>query len=112
MKFWELISVCRAEPKLLERLADKPEWTVYLDWYRNEDQIVEVQDRSKLDAEMPDDACLARSMPPRPKIRRPLGAVLVKGWSLAVLRNWRGLAGLAWAPVAVEQRGAERAGGV
>jgi hypothetical protein len=58
VKFWELTSVCRAEPSLLERLADKPEWTVYLDWYRNVDQIVTEQDQSKLDAEMPDDACL------------------------------------------------------
>jgi hypothetical protein len=58
VKFWELTSVCRAEPHLLERLADKPEWTVYREWYRNEDQIVKAQDRSKLDAEMPDDACL------------------------------------------------------
>jgi hypothetical protein len=58
VKFWELTSVCRAEPHLLDRLADKPEWTVYREWYRNEDQIVQVQDRSKLDAEMPDDACL------------------------------------------------------
>jgi hypothetical protein len=58
VKFWELVSVCRAEPQLLERLADKPEWTVYLQWYRDEDQIVKVQDRSKLDAEVPDDACV------------------------------------------------------
>jgi hypothetical protein len=58
VKFWELVSVCRGEPQLLERLADKPEWTVYLEWYRNEDKIVDMQDRSKLDAEMPDEACL------------------------------------------------------
>jgi hypothetical protein len=58
VKFWELNSVCRAEPKLLERLADKPAWAVYLASSRNYDQIVKVQDRSKLDAELPDDACL------------------------------------------------------
>jgi hypothetical protein len=58
MKFWELNSVCRAEPQLMERLADKPEWAAYLDWYRHMDEIVDEQDRGKLDAEVPDDACL------------------------------------------------------
>src|SRR5215510_6307193 len=58
MKLWELVSVCRTEPELMERLADKAEWAVYLAWYRDINQIVDEQDRGKLDAEMPDDACL------------------------------------------------------
>src|SRR5688572_10813579 len=58
MRFWELASVCRAEPHLMERLADRPEWAVYLGWYRNWTRLVEDQDRAKLDAEIPDDACV------------------------------------------------------
>jgi hypothetical protein len=42
----------------MERLADKAEWAVYLAWYRNMNQIVDEQDRGKLDDEMPHDACL------------------------------------------------------
>jgi hypothetical protein len=58
VRFWELISVCRAEPQLIGRLADKPEWAAYLEWYRDFQRIVDEQDRTKLDAQMPDDACL------------------------------------------------------
>jgi hypothetical protein len=58
VKFWELSSVCRAEPQLMERLADKPEWAAFLEWSRRMDEIVDEQDRGKLDAEVPDDARL------------------------------------------------------
>ncbi|SRR6266545_1012951 len=64
MKFWELESVCRGQPDLMERLADRPEWAVYLDWYQDFDALVDQQDREKLDAIVPDKACvhvLARS---------------------------------------------------
>ena len=57
MKFWELVSVCRHEPKLFERLADSPDWAVYVDWWRNERELIVEQDRDKLDHQMPDDVC-------------------------------------------------------
>ena len=58
MKFWELVSVCRTEPELLDRLAAKPDWAGYLQWYRDFDRLVQQQDRAKLDAELPADAVL------------------------------------------------------
>lgn len=58
MKFWELASVCRTETELMEHLAVKPEWARYLDWYRDLDNLVQEQDRAKLDAELPDDVCI------------------------------------------------------
>lgn len=57
MKLWELESVCRSQPWLLERLTDRPEWTVYADSYRDFAELVRRQDREKLDAELPDEAC-------------------------------------------------------
>jgi hypothetical protein len=57
MKFWELISVCRDEPELLERLADSPDWAEYVDWWRNERVLIVNQDRDKLDHQLPDDLC-------------------------------------------------------
>jgi hypothetical protein len=32
----------------MERLADKPEWAVYLAWYRHMDDIDNEQDRGRL----------------------------------------------------------------
>jgi hypothetical protein len=57
MKFWELVSYCRAEPALLYRLADDPAWAGFYAWSQNFDQIVAQQDRAKLDVELPDDLC-------------------------------------------------------
>jgi hypothetical protein len=57
MKFWELVSVTREEPWLAERLGNRAEWATYLSWFRDIDQLVQQQDRSKLDAELPDEAC-------------------------------------------------------
>jgi hypothetical protein len=58
LKFWELTSVCRTEPHLLERLADNPEWSIFLEWSRSINALVDRQDREKLDAEVPDEAVL------------------------------------------------------
>ena len=57
MKFWELVSHCRDEPALLNRLADDPAWAAFLAWNQTFDQLVARQDRAKLDFELPDDAC-------------------------------------------------------
>jgi hypothetical protein len=58
LKFWELTSVCRNEPRLLERLADDPEWSTFLEWSRNINELVDRQDREKLDADVPGEAVL------------------------------------------------------
>jgi hypothetical protein len=58
MKFWELVSVCRSKPHLLDRLADRPDWSDYLDWYHDFDRLVRIQDRTKLNAEVPEEACV------------------------------------------------------
>jgi hypothetical protein len=55
MKFWELVSVCRDEPELVERLADSPDWADYADWWRR--ALIANQERDKLDHELPDDLC-------------------------------------------------------
>ena len=57
MKFWELVSVCRAEPQLLQRLSASPAWADYLAWSADFDRLVQTQDRSKLDTQLPDEAC-------------------------------------------------------
>jgi hypothetical protein len=57
MRLWELTSVCRDERHLLERLGDRPEWTELLRWALDSDRLVAVEDREKLDRELPDEAC-------------------------------------------------------
>jgi hypothetical protein len=57
VKFWELVSACRSEPDLLNRIADRRKWAIFAEWYRQFDQLVREQDRAKLDAELPDDLC-------------------------------------------------------
>jgi hypothetical protein len=58
MTFCELVSACRTQPHLMERLADRPEWSVFLQWYRVFDRLVREQDRERLDARVPDAACV------------------------------------------------------
>jgi len=41
----------------MERLADSPDWAEYLAWWRRDREIVDNQERDKLNHEMPDDAC-------------------------------------------------------
>lgn len=52
MKLWELVSVCRQEPHLLDRLGDQPEWSTYLELARRHGL-----GRVDLDRELPDAAC-------------------------------------------------------
>ena len=58
MKFWQLESVCSAEPHLMDRLGARPEWAEWLGWHENFARIVREQDRAKLDFELPDDVCI------------------------------------------------------
>jgi len=55
MKFWQLNSIMRSEPAVLEAILIKPEWDRYYEWYLNDSEIVAAQDREKLDAIMPND---------------------------------------------------------
>jgi hypothetical protein len=57
MKFWELVSYCRGQPVLLDRMADDPAWARFHAWSQDFDQLVARQDRAKLDLELPDDLC-------------------------------------------------------
>jgi hypothetical protein len=41
----------------MERLAADAGWVKFLDWYRSFDTLVNQQDRVKLDAEVPEEAC-------------------------------------------------------
>ncbi|GAB4048458.1 SET domain-containing protein [Catellatospora paridis] len=53
MKLWELVSVCRSEPYIVDRLGDRAEWAVHLDWARRAAELT----RDQLDQELPDEAC-------------------------------------------------------
>ncbi|GIF99143.1 hypothetical protein [Catellatospora citrea] len=53
MKLWELVSVCRSEPHLVDRLGDRAEWAVHLDRARRAGELT----RDQLDQELPDEAC-------------------------------------------------------
>src|SRR5215470_16594807 len=56
MKLWELHSVCRTQPDLIEaRLQTEPRWQKWLKEFRSFDELVHTQDRSRLDADLPDD---------------------------------------------------------
>ncbi len=57
MKFWELVSFCRSEPVLLDRMADDPAWARFHAWRQDFGQLVARQSRAKLDVELPDDLC-------------------------------------------------------
>ena len=59
MKFWELISAFRGfEEQVSETLA-KARWNQpYSEWYRNKSQLIDNQEREKLDAPIPEDLVL------------------------------------------------------
>lgn len=57
MKFWELMSLCRSEPEVLDRLRDRPEWSEFDEWRRAYPELVDAQDRERLDFELPDELC-------------------------------------------------------
>ena len=52
--FWQLVSVCRANPSALERLLEEPEWADFLKWFKNFRQHVNSQNRAILDAVLPE----------------------------------------------------------
>ncbi len=41
----------------MTRLADRPEWRTYLEWFQDLSRLVDEQHRDKLDAELPDELC-------------------------------------------------------
>jgi len=56
MKLWQLHSVCRNQPDLIEpRLRTEPHWLRWLEEFRSIDELLNSQNRSRLDAELPDD---------------------------------------------------------
>jgi hypothetical protein len=55
MKFWQLVSIFRSEPNILEQLLQDSKWLPYLRWFRDFKQYVDAQDRSVLDADIPTD---------------------------------------------------------
>lgn len=56
MKFWQLTSVLRERPYPIADVArQRPEWTMFAEWFAERDHLIDIQDREKLDAELPDD---------------------------------------------------------
>src|SRR5262245_6288765 len=56
MKFWQLMSVARDQPNLVERLASsRDQWTGYAELARVFPALVKAQDRARLDSVVDDD---------------------------------------------------------
>lgn len=55
MKFWELRSICRDKPKTLKKVFSQKKWRMYAEWNNDIAQLVQTQDREKLDAILPDE---------------------------------------------------------
>jgi hypothetical protein len=56
MKFWQLDSLLRETPHPITEVArTRPEWRVFAEWHADLEELCPVQDRVKLDAELPDD---------------------------------------------------------
>jgi hypothetical protein len=51
--FWQLESIFREETSDLRSVLQLPHWAKYLDWHTRFDTLVDVQDRSVLDAMIP-----------------------------------------------------------
>lgn len=54
MKFWELVSVCRERPNILDQVILAEKWPEFYEWYSNYNSLVREQDRKKLDTVIPD----------------------------------------------------------
>lgn len=54
MKFWELTSIFRTEPHILETVLSDPQWLPFQSAYAQLAAIVAAQDRTILYAEVPD----------------------------------------------------------
>ena len=58
MKFWELTSVCRDQPNLLESVLQSCGEHQLVEWTQKIDEIVTQQNRTILDKEINDGICL------------------------------------------------------
>lgn len=57
MKFWQFISVCEELDIQIDLINLDNKWNKFILWYKSFDDIVDKQDRSKLDSITPDDLC-------------------------------------------------------
>ena len=56
VRFWELASVCRAQPELVARTAaEHSSWSQFEIWYHSRNELLASQDREKLDSELPEE---------------------------------------------------------
>lgn len=53
MKFWELDSICRDQPRLFAKVLSKQCWRDFEAIYKDFPELVRKQDRTKLDAVVP-----------------------------------------------------------
>jgi hypothetical protein len=56
VKFWQLMYVCRraGQPDLpATKAADREEWSQFGEWWRHYDELIDAQDRERLDFELP-----------------------------------------------------------
>ena len=55
MKFWQLMSIMHSNEKIIDVIAtNKHEWKFITDWVKQYDSLINIQDRDKLDYELPD----------------------------------------------------------
>ena len=59
MKFWQLVSLLRSHSDVLKSVLNDTRWNVYAEWFSKFEEIVQMQDREKLDAVVPDELALA-----------------------------------------------------
>ena len=67
MKFWELTSIFRTEPHILDTVLSNPQWLPFQSAYAQFSALVATQDRTILDAEVP--AALARAVASQTQLR-------------------------------------------
>ena len=58
VRFWELMSVCGADPVMLAAIRSAPEGERFIAWIDDFDRLVMDRDRERLDFEVPDSVCL------------------------------------------------------
>ncbi len=67
MKFWELTSTFRTEPHILDVVPSDPQWLPFQSAYAQFSTLIATQDRTILDAEVPD--ALARAVANQSQLR-------------------------------------------
>ena len=67
MKFWELTSIFRTEPHILDTVLSNPQWLPFQSAYAQFSALVATQDRTIQDAEVP--AALARAVASQTQLR-------------------------------------------